>query len=220
LTSPRGGLDAGDPLSVANVVAAYAGGYFVMDDPGDPVSLRFESPPRRAVLPLDPARIQHWKTMRRSPHPSFEYRVDAAFEDVLLACAAPRDHGPEPFMTDRVLDMYRGLHRAGFAHSFEAWEPGGDRPVGGILGVLLGRAAMLETMFHRVPGAGNAALIESLSVLADGGYELADVQYGSSHLERWDLERIPRDEYVERLRHALRPTTALEPDEDHDEDDG
>jgi leucyl/phenylalanyl-tRNA---protein transferase len=195
-----------DPLALPALVAAYACGYFVMDDVEDGVAtLRFESPPVRAILPLDPVKVERWKTKRRTPYPAYAYRTDTAFEEVLVACAEPRDNDLAPFMTPRVLDAYRMLHRAGFAHSIEAWDPDADSLVAATLGVSLGRAYMIESTFHRVSGAGNAVLIATMDLLIKQSCELCDLQFTSDHVARYGAHEIPRDEYLRRLREAMLP---------------
>ena len=101
-------------------MAAYAAGYFPMDDGGpEPY---FERPAVRCVIPLDAAAVERWKGSRSTAYRRFTYSQDTAFEDVLPGCAAPRGDGLPTFLTPRVLDMYRVLHAAGLAHSFEAWD--------------------------------------------------------------------------------------------------
>src|SRR5690348_13052936 len=100
-----------DTLSVRAVLGAYASGFFVMDD--ERHGLRFESPPERGILPLDRARVDRWMRRPKLHFDAYDYRVDTAFEEVLARCAAPRDNDLAPFLTPRVLDMYRRLHAAG-----------------------------------------------------------------------------------------------------------
>jgi leucyl/phenylalanyl-tRNA--protein transferase len=191
-----------DPLAIESVLGAYASGFFVMDD-GDTIS--YDSPDPRAIMPLVPAQVADWKGRRQIGFDRFEYRLDAAFEEVLTECAAPRDNGLEPFMTERVLDMYRDLYAAGLAHSVEAWEPGGDKPVAGLLGISLGRAFFAESTYHRVSGSGTATLVATLAYLLSNGFELCDIQFMKPHLARFGAVEVPRDEYLRLLRGALAP---------------
>jgi leucyl/phenylalanyl-tRNA---protein transferase len=128
--------------------------------------------------------------------------LDTRFDDVLDACARPRSAGDGVWITPRLAALYRRLHAAGFAHSFEVHA--GERLGAGLIAVLLGRAAMLETMTHWVPHAGNVLVARTLDELAARGYHFADVQLPTEHTLRLGARLIPRAEYERRLRAALR----------------
>jgi leucyl/phenylalanyl-tRNA--protein transferase len=99
------------------------------------------------------------------------------------------------------------LHQAGYAHSFELWTPDGELAAG-ILGLVLGRAAMLESMRKRMPSAGNALLIRTLDQLHERDIDLCDIQLPTDHTQRLGCVLIPQDEYETRLSAALRPRYA------------
>ena len=67
------------------LLAAYSSGWFPMADESGMIS--WYSPDPRGVMPLDtfhvPSRLQ--RTLRRS---GLQVRIDAAFNDVMHACAA------------------------------------------------------------------------------------------------------------------------------------
>ena len=115
---------------------------------------------------------------------------DEHFEDVLEECARPREPGDGVWITERLQNLYRRLHEAGLAHSFEI-EADGELAAG-LVGVLLGRAAMLESMFHRVPDAGNVLLARTLDELAARGFVLCDIQLPTDHTRAWRRARAPR----------------------------
>ena len=54
-------------------------------------------------------------------------------------------------------DAYIELHRAGFAHSVEAWQ--GNQLVGGLYGVSLGGAFFGESMFAQQRDASKICLV-------------------------------------------------------------
>ena len=68
------------------LLAAYSSGWFPMADESGTIS--WYSPDPRGVMPLDtfhvPSRLQ--RTLRRS---GLQVRIDAAFNDVMHACAEP-----------------------------------------------------------------------------------------------------------------------------------
>jgi leucyl/phenylalanyl-tRNA--protein transferase len=190
---------------VAEAVARYAAGWFPMDEPGHP-ELPWWSVEERWVFELDAESLDRTRRkVRRSLRhgAAWELRIDCAFEEVLCWCALPRERGDGVWMTPRLQDLYRRLHRAGIAHAFELWVDG--ECAAGMIGVAIGRVAMLESMAHRIPHAGNVLLVRVLEALAAGGYELADVQTPTPHTERLGAHPIPRAAYERRLRRALSP---------------
>jgi leucyl/phenylalanyl-tRNA--protein transferase len=72
-----------------------------------------------------------------------------------------------------------------------------------MIAVTIGRAAMLESMFHRVPHAGNALVALTLDRLAAAGVELCDIQTATPHTLFLGAVQIPRAEYERRLRAAV-----------------
>jgi leucyl/phenylalanyl-tRNA---protein transferase len=173
-----------------------------MDDPGaQDAPLPFYRADPRAVFELsDLARTR--RAVRRSlaADPGWRPATDRAFAKVLAGCAAPRaDDGV--WLTPRLARLYERLHAVGVAHSFELWE--GDRLAAGILGVALGRAVLLETMFHAVPHAGNVNLVRTLERLREAGVTLCDVQIISDHTRRLGAVEIPAAAFERRLSAAL-----------------
>ncbi len=79
----------------------------------------------------------------------------------------------------------------------------GGTLLAGIIAVTLGRAAMLESMCHTVPHAGNVLLARTLRALAGAGCELCDIQTPTDHTMRLGARLIPRAEYERRLAAAL-----------------
>ena len=192
------------PADVGLALLGYAAGAFPMDDPdAQDEPLAFYTADPRCVIDISPAGLERLRRkLRRSlaRDPGWTPDVDRGFEAVLAGCMRPRP-ADGVWLTPRLADLYRGMHRAGFAHSFELWE--GDRLVMGALGVTLGRAAMLESMFHDAPHAGNVGLVRTLEGLAARGAELCDIQLPTPHTLRLGAECIPAREYARRLRRAV-----------------
>ena len=158
----------------------------------------------RAVFDITPDGLAATRrVVRRSlaKDPGWEPRVDGAFTRVVRACARPRaDDGV--WLTPRMEALYAELHQAGFGHTFELWD--GEELLAGIVGVVLGRAALLETMFHTVPHAGNVNLVRTLERLARAGIELCDIQLISDHTRRLGAFEIPAADFEARLAGCLR----------------
>jgi leucyl/phenylalanyl-tRNA--protein transferase len=190
---------------VDQAIFRYAAGAFPMDDE-DAIELPWYTAPERAIFELGEGPRAHVRRkVRRDARTceAFELAVDRDYEQVLALCAAPPpDEGV--WITPRLAALYRALNEAGVAHSFELWTPDGELAAG-ILGITIGRAAMLESMRRRRPAAGNALLIRTLDHLADRGFDLCDIQLPTDHTQRLGCRLIPQDDYELRLAAALRP---------------
>jgi leucyl/phenylalanyl-tRNA--protein transferase len=198
-----GGMDVDDP-DVTLALSAYVKGLFPMDDPdAQHEPLPFYRADPRAVMDLSEGGLDALRRrLRRSlaRDAGWEPAVDRGFPTVVARCALPRADGGV-WLTPRLARLYGKLHAAGVAHSFELWR--GDELAAGILGVVLGRAAMLETMFHMIPHAGNVNLVRTLERLATVGVDLCDIQIASDHTRRLGAVEIPATEFEARLRRAL-----------------
>jgi leucyl/phenylalanyl-tRNA---protein transferase len=183
-------------LTPDGVELAYRHGIFPMADEGSGEILWFRPDPR-AIMPLDGFHISRSlaRTLRRG---IFEVRVDTDFEGVMRGCA---DRPEGTWISERFVEVYGALHRAGKAHSVEAWRDG--RLVGGAYGLALGGAFMAESMFHRETDASKVALTALVARLQERGFTLLDVQYVTPHLESLGAVDITRREYERRLERAL-----------------
>jgi len=183
-------------LTPDGVELAYRHGIFPMADEGSGEILWFRPDPR-AIIPLDGFHISRSlaRTLRRG---IFEVRVDTDFEGVMRGCA---DRPEGTWISERFVEVYGALHRAGKAHTVEAWRDG--RLVGGAYGLALGGAFMAESMFHRETDASKVALTALVARLQARGFTLLDVQYVTPHLESLGAVEITRREYERRLERAL-----------------
>lgn len=179
------------------MLQGYLNGAFPMDEAGatGPIGW-YLADPRAVILPHDarvPATVRRMVARR-----GYEVRVDAAFDEVVAACGGER---AGLWLTPRLAAAYSALHAAGLAHSVEAWD--GDRLVGGLFGVWLGRFMSAESMFHRAPDGGNAALAGLIRIASAAGAHLVDVQMESPHVARFGARAIPHEEFLALLGQAL-----------------
>jgi leucyl/phenylalanyl-tRNA---protein transferase len=176
---------------------AYRQGIFPMAD--EDGQIRWYSPDPRTVILLDrfhvPRRLA--QTIRSG---KFEMATDRNFGRVVRGCADRE----ETWISGEIVAAYTALHRMGKAHSVEAYH--GGELAGGIYGVSLGGAFMGESMFTRVRDASKVCLVFLVDRLKVRGYTLFDVQFVTPHLKRFGATEIPREEYMKRLRKALRQT--------------
>jgi leucyl/phenylalanyl-tRNA--protein transferase len=183
-------------LTPEDVLLAYRHGIFPMADERSGEVLWFRPDPR-AIIPLDGFRVSRSlaRTLRRG---LFEIHLNTDFEGVMRGCA---DRPEGTWISERFIEVYGALHRAGKAHSVEAWREG--RLVGGVYGLALGGAFMAESMFHRETDASKVALAALVGRLRERRFVLLDVQYVTPHLESLGAVEITRREYERRLEEAL-----------------
>ncbi len=177
------------------LLQAYAQGMFPMAmESGE---LGWFSPDPRGIIPIRDFHVPHGmkKLLRDSP---FEIRINTAFTTVMRGCAK-RD---TTWISDTILRSYVRLHELGFAHSVEAWQ--GRNLCGGLYGVSIGGAFFGESMFSRDPGASKFALHALVRRLDERGFSLLDTQWVTGHLRMFGAHEIPRADYMNRLRHALK----------------
>ena len=192
-------LAVGGDYSVPRLLEAYAGGIFPWSTWRNRIT--WHSPDPRFVLLPENFRIPRslQRVLKKRP---FEITVDRAFERVIAACAAvPRPEGGT-WITDRLRAGYTDLHRAGFAHSAEAWKDG--RLVGGLYGVSIRGVFCGESMFSLETDASKCAFATLAPALFAAGCPMVDCQTHSDHMERFGAAFIPRAEYLERLAAAVR----------------
>lgn len=178
------------------ILQAYSVGVFPMAD-SETGEIEWYLPDPRAVIPLDGFHISR-SLARRIRRGTFGIRFDTDFLGVMRACA---DRPGGSWISDRFVDVYCALYRAGFAHSVEAWRDG--RLMGGAYGVSIGGAFMAESMFHRETDASKVALAALVDHLRDRGYLLLDVQFLTPHLASLGAVWIPLDRYSSVLDAAI-----------------
>jgi leucyl/phenylalanyl-tRNA---protein transferase len=185
------------------LVSAYASGWFPMAV-GDG-SIRWFSPDPRGIIPLDGFHVSK-RLARVIRRRVFDIQINREFEAVIRGCAeAPRDaEDPGTWIDQEIHDSYCALHRAGLAHSVEAWQEG--RLAGGLYGVAIGGAFFGESMFHHVTDASKVALAALVDRLRERGFTLLDTQWTTEHLEQFGAIEIPRRRYLAVLADALSRT--------------
>jgi leucyl/phenylalanyl-tRNA---protein transferase len=183
-----------EPLDPAVLVRAYAMGIFPMPDERGRVN--WYAPDPRAII--EHADLRRSRSLRAAIRQGrYGVRVDTAFEAVMRGCA----ERPETWINEEFIRAYTALHRAGIAHSVEAWQ--GDALVGGLYGVALGGVFCGESMFSRARDASKVCLAALVDRLVARGFVLHDVQFMTPHLARLGATLIPRAEYERRLAAAL-----------------
>jgi len=203
LASAEGLLAVGGDLSPERLLLAYSLGIFPWYGSGDP--LLWWSPDPRCVIV--PAEVHISRRLARTLRQErFVVTCNAAFEQVIAACAATRKHqGEGTWLVPEMQAAYRRLHALGYAHSVEVWQDG--QLAGGLYGVILERFFFGESMFHRVADASKVALVKLCRYLAAHRFELLDCQVPNPHLFRMGAIQLSRMAFLDRLRQGgLQPT--------------
>lgn len=187
-------------FDASDLLDCYARGVFPMADAREDARVFLIDPEHRGVIPLKGFHVSRRlaRTVRGEP---FEVRVDTAFHDVVLACAASGPGRTETWINRPIESLYLELFAHGHAHSVECWLDG--ELVGGLYGVSLRGAFFGESMFSRRRDASKVALVHLVGRLIGGGYRLLDAQFMTEHLAQFGTEEIPRAEYHRRLERAL-----------------
>jgi leucyl/phenylalanyl-tRNA---protein transferase len=199
LAIKEGLLAVGGDLSAERLLLAYRSGIFPWYSAGEPI-LWWSPDPR---LVLYPAELRISKSLRRVIRRNvFQVTFDKAFEAVIQSCAeAKRSYGEGTWITDEMKDAYCELHRQGYAHSVEAWQ--GERLVGGLYGISIGRAFFGESMFSRVSNASKVAFVGLVENLEHLKFKLIDCQVRTDHLIRFGAREVPRKRFLEQLEKAV-----------------
>jgi leucyl/phenylalanyl-tRNA--protein transferase len=183
------------------LVHAYRSGVFPWFGESDPIL--WWSPDPRAVFELDGLHVSR-RLARTVRSGKFDLTIDRAFGKVIRGCA-DRDGGT--WITRAMIAAYERLHRLGVAHSVEAWQ--GQELAGGIYGVALGGFFSGESMFSRVSDASKVALAFLAGHLRSQRFHLFDTQVLTAHTTRMGAVELPRRDYLQRLRDALRVRTTF-----------
>lgn len=172
----------------------YRAGAFPMSDGEGGVEFYRSNP--RSILELDSLHVS--KSLRRTLRKgAFEIRVNYDFETVIRACADRE----ETWIDVEIIDAFIAFHRAGHAHSVEAYA--GGELAGGLYGVSIGGAFMGESMFSRRPDASKVCLVRLVERLRERGFVLLDCQIQNEHLGRMGAVEISEREFLARLGWAV-----------------
>src|SRR5438067_248378 len=221
--APRDLVALGGRLDVETLVAAYRSGCFPWPASGPheaPLDRDARRLARRGDVPVLPGTdyagpLMPWVSPhprpvlfpehvkmprslhRRLRHSGWETTMDTSFDAVIAACA-DRD---ETWISPAMQAAYRELYRAGVAHSLEVWAGDRDELVGGLYGVLMGKVFAGESMFHRMPDASKAGVVDLCQRLVEAGVVMVDTQDESEHMARLGQLLLHRYDYIDLLHH-------------------
>jgi len=191
---PNGLLAVGGDLSKDRLLSAYKCGIFPWYSKHQPI-LWWSPNPR---LVLTPSEIHISRSLHKVLKKNiFKITYDTAFEQVILGCAKPREKEKDTWITQSMFDAYVDLHRAGYAHSFEAWQD--NKLVGGLYGVAIGQVFFGESMFSLVSNASKVTFKYTVDALISWGFQLIDCQVETNYLMDFGARNIDRRDFIKRL---------------------
>ena len=198
LVEPNGLLCVGGDLSPRRLLEAYRRGIFPWYSVGQPI-LWWSPDPRSVLLPGELKVSRSFSKSLRNR--GYTTQVDTAFREVMEQCGKA-DLRPEgTWITPAMRAAYGALRDLGYAHSVETWL--GDRLVGGLYGVALGRVFFGESMFSLERDASKVALKRLVDELRARDYVLIDCQVESLHLESLGARSVPRTEFIRRVSRSI-----------------
>jgi leucyl/phenylalanyl-tRNA--protein transferase len=176
------------------LLEAYRRGIFPWYSRGQPIL--WWCPDPRAVL--IPQSLKVSRSLAKSiRNRGFETRIDHSFREMVRQCGSSDLRPGGTWLSPEMRAAYIRLHKLGYAHSVETWH--GDRLVGGLYGIALGRVFFGESMFSLERDASKVALKRLCDELIARDFHVIDCQMATSHLLSLGAELIPRADFVELL---------------------
>ncbi|AYD47182.1 leucyl/phenylalanyl-tRNA--protein transferase [Arachidicoccus soli] len=191
-------LAMGGDLSLQRLLLAYRNGIFPWYE--DEIPLWWAPDPRFILFPQ---KIKVSKSMRSIIKKEiFRFSYNQHFREVIENCQTINRQNQEgTWITAEIKNAYIDLHKKGYAFSGEAWQ--GDKLVGGLYGVKLGRVFFGESMFSKFSNASKFAFIQLVQLLIEEGIALIDCQIYSEHLESLGAEMIERKTFQQMLQDLI-----------------
>lgn len=196
---PDGLLCVGGDLSTDRLLLAYSNGIFPWYSFRDYNEPHWYCPMERFVIFPNEIHISH--SMRSLMNKGiYDVSIGEDFDGVIRGCAKAQHRDTErgAWLGDDIIRAYTELHRQNLAQSVEVWE--GERLVGGLYGVTLGRCFIGESMFSLVPSASKLALIFLAEFMQENGGLMIDCQLETPHLKSMGGRTISYKEYMRILR--------------------
>ena len=197
LATPEGIVALGGPLDLETLRSAYQKGIFPWPHEGYP--LLWFHPDPRAILDFSELHIPE-RLRRRQRKLALRFTIDQDFDRVIDACRnAPRPGQEGTWITAKMVKAYKQLHRAGDAHSIEAWDET-DTLVGGLYGVTAGGVFSGESMFHTVSDVSKLCVLFLVEQLREHGATWMDIQTMTPHFALLGAREVSRAEFMARLK--------------------
>jgi leucyl/phenylalanyl-tRNA--protein transferase len=183
-------FDKSKLLKPINMLNLYAQGAFPMADENGEID--WYQPKTRNIIPLD--NFNFPRSLRKFMEKcQFTFKYSERTMDIVVKCA----DRSETWISDALIDAYRGIEEIGFLHSVEVYSR--SKLIGGLFGITIGGAFFGESMFSKTSQASKTALIKLIERLNEKGFTLLDVQFTNPHLEMFGSIEIDFEEYNKML---------------------
>ena len=200
-----------EDIDLQVLYSAYMQGIFPWfnEDEGQPVI--WQCPEKRFVL--NPKEIHISKSIKKFlKHNPFTYTIDECFEEVIEQCSMMNRPGqPGTWIGPKIKKAYTTLHKAGIAHSIEAWHNG--KLAGGFYGELIGTVFFGESMFTLEPDSSKSAFVLFTRLFEKLGGQLIDCQAYTDNMARYGATEIPRDDFLSQLKNLVNQPDLVLPKE-------
>lgn len=196
---PDGLLAVGGDLSIDRLLLAYSYGIFPWYSFREK-QIQWWCPLERFVIFPGEIHISHsMRTLINKERYSLSF--NRAFHEVIRQCGNLRMEEEGAWLGEDMMKAYTRLYEQGFAVSVEVWD--GERLVGGLYGVTLGKCFFGESMFSLVPNASKLALIHLAQTFEEIGGVLIDCQFETPHLKSMGGRYIDYEEYMEYVQETI-----------------
>lgn len=194
----QGLICIGADLEPSTLFEAYTQGLFPWFNEGDPIC--WWSPDPRCVI--YPEQYHPSKTLIRSMK-KYDYQVtiNRAFEQVVRACALPRNYTNDTWISEDIVQGYVELFKAGYGYSVEVWQE--DQLVGGLYGVSIGKGCFGESMFSTRTDASKMAFYTLMLIGQEHQVRWIDCQLVNDHLLSLGACTLSRQDYLKSLQDVI-----------------
>ena len=194
----QGLICIGADLEPSTLFEAYTHGLFSWFNEGDPIC--WWSPDPRCVI--YPEQYHPSKTLIRSMK-KYDYQVtiNRAFEQVVRACALPRNYTNDTWISEDIVQGYAELFKAGYGYSVEVWQE--DQLVGGLYGVSIGKGCFGESMFSTRTDASKMAFYTLMLIGQEHQVRWIDCQLVNDHLLSLGACTLSRQDYLKSLQDVI-----------------
>ncbi len=189
-------------ITIKDLYSAYMKGAFpwYSEERGNPVV--WCCPPERFIITPESFHVptSGLKVLKKQ---KYTYTKDKCFEQVIKECQKVERYGQRgTWINNQIVREYTLLHKAGFAHSYEAWN--GDKLAGGFYGIQMGNVFCGESMFTLEPDSSKTAFIKFATEFFANGGKFIDCQAYTDNMARYGAHNIPRKTFLKLLRDATK----------------
>ncbi|MEQ1322371.1 leucyl/phenylalanyl-tRNA--protein transferase [Acinetobacter soli] len=194
----QGLICIGADLEPSTLFEAYTHGLFPWFNEGDPIC--WWSPDPRCVI--YPEQYHPSKTLIRSMK-KYDYQVtiNRVFEQVVRACALPRNYTNDTWISEDIVQGYVELFKADYGYSVEVWQE--DQLVGGLYGVSIGKGCFGESMFSTRTDASKMAFYTLMLIGQEHQVRWIDCQLVNDHLLSLGACTLSRQDYLKSLQDVI-----------------